>query len=248
MFRARLSDPMVLVNPLKAAAELIKEEVVFEITEEGLKFRAMDPANVAMVIFKLNSTAFDEYNVDEPMNIGISMAQLVQVLKRAKKSYIMEIAVEGERLRISYLSRGERRFLLPLLNLEGPAKPEPKLEFAVTADLDPEIIKEAVEDARLVSDALVFEATENELKLIAQGDLGETSTVLRLGEGLDNLKVENPPQRAKYGIEYLRKIAKGAKAGSMATLEFKTDYPMKLSFKGIDSELIYILAPRIDVE
>ena len=43
----------------------------------------MDPANVAMVIFKLLSSAFTEYSITEPREIGINLANLKQVLRRA---------------------------------------------------------------------------------------------------------------------------------------------------------------------
>jgi len=47
---------------------------------------AMDPANVAMVIFRLLSSSFVEYTVKEETVISINLNNLKQVLRRIKGS------------------------------------------------------------------------------------------------------------------------------------------------------------------
>ena len=247
MFEAKLSSPMVMVDPLRAAYELIKDEVAIEIKKEGMALRAMDPANVAMVSLSIAKSAFDSYEIDEERTIGVNMERLVQVLKRAKRNVIMGIKVDEGKLVISYMGKSVRRFVIPLLALESGPRPEPNLSFSVKAVLDSSVLKEAVEDASIVSDSMIFEARENELRLLAQGDLGEVETVMRKDEGLEEIEVSEEA-RAKYSLEYLKKMVKGAKISSLATLQFKTDYPLRLEFNEVDVKLAFILAPRIDVE
>ena len=247
MFEAKLSSPMVLVEPMRAAYELIKDDVAVEISEEGIVLRAMDPANVAMVSLKIAKSAFDTFELDEKKVIGVNMERFVQVLKRAKRNVIMGLKVDEGKLTVSYLGAGVRKFSIPLLALESGPRPEPNLNFTVKAVVDSGVLKEAIEDAKVVSDSIVFEARENELRLVAQGDLGEVETVMRKEEGLEEISVQEEA-RAKYSIEYLKKMIKGSKISSLATVQFKTDYPLKLEFNDIDVNLAYILAPRIDVE
>ncbi len=247
MFEAKLSNPMILVEPMRAAYELVKDDVAIEITRDGISLRAMDPANVAMVSLKISKSIFDSYEVDEGKIVGINMERFVQVLKRARRNSIMGIKIDEGKLVVTYMATGVRRFSIPLLSLESGPRPEPNLNFTVRAKIDPGALKEAIEDASIVSDSLIFEAREGEIRLIAQGDLGEVETIMRKEEGLMEVEVQDEA-RAKYSLEYLKKMIKGSKIGKEAVLNFKTDYPMKLEFVNESVSMAFILAPRIDVE
>jgi hypothetical protein len=53
--------------------------------------------------------------------------------------------------------------------------------------------------------------------------------------------------RARYSIEYLKKMIQAAKLAEKVSIEFSKDYPLKLSFKVIDKlSLEFILAPRVE--
>jgi DNA polymerase III sliding clamp (beta) subunit (PCNA family) len=45
---------------------------------------AMDPANVAMVVFRMPSNCFAEYNVSEETVLAMNLPSFKQVLRRAK--------------------------------------------------------------------------------------------------------------------------------------------------------------------
>ena len=52
--------------------------------------------------------------------------------------------------------------------------------------------------------------------------------------------------RARYSIEYLKKIIKGSKLSDNMTLLMSNDYPLKVEYKIIDKlSLATILAPRV---
>ena len=68
---------------LKAAIDSIVclvEEGQFEIKDDGLYFRAMDPSQISMVSFKMPKEAFVEYGVPEEMKLGVDIGQLSNVL------------------------------------------------------------------------------------------------------------------------------------------------------------------------
>ncbi len=249
MLEAKLSDPMIFVTPMRAAFELVKGDVVLKFDNEGLVMRAMDPANVAMVSMKLSNLAFDEYNLSkDEVVIGVNMERLIDVLKRADRKSILGLKVTEDRLIISYLGKSTRRFTLPLLSLEEGLRPEPNLSFTAKVAIDSDILKQAVEDAKVVSDALVLIAEPGVFKMVAQGDLGSAEVELKEGdEGLHKLEVEESA-KAKYSIEYLKKMVKAVKISDVVTLNFKTDYPLKMTFKEPEIEFSYILAPRMDVD
>lgn len=246
MFEAKMSNPELMVEALKAAYELVKDEVTFKIGEDGIILRAMDPANVAMVIMELKKPAFDEYQIVKESFIGINMERFMQVLKRAGKGDEMLIRISGGKMEITYTGRGTRRFSLPLLALESGPRPEPNLSFSVKAEVETDAFREAIEDTSVVSDAITIVAANDELHLLAQGDLGDVETILKKEEGIETIDIQDKA-RSKYSIEYLKKLAK-TKVGENVHMMFKSDYPLMLQFTEPEIKIAFILAPRMDVE
>jgi len=53
--------------------------------------------------------------------------------------------------------------------------------------------------------------------------------------------------RAKYSIEYLKKMIAGSKITDTVKIQFNKDYPLKLDFMKVDTvALSFILAPRVE--
>ena len=61
------------------------------------------------------------------------------------------------------------------------------------------------------------------------------------------MKVEGEKVRAKYSIEYLKKMINGSKIADEMTIRFNKDYPLKLEYKALDKVMLsFILAPRVE--
>jgi proliferating cell nuclear antigen len=80
----------------------------------------------------------------------------------------------------------------------------------------------------------------------AEGDISSAQLELEKGsESLIDMKVDGVV-RARYPVDYLKKIVKAAKIADSVSLEWGQDYPMKLAFKAADKiYLSFILAPRV---
>ncbi|MEK6817078.1 MAG: hypothetical protein AABY09_05665, partial [Nanoarchaeota archaeon] len=78
-----LAEPRLLKESVNIISELVNE-VTLKVDTSKIELVAMDPANVAMVDFKLLSTAFAEYDVKEELSLGVSLDNLKAILRRAK--------------------------------------------------------------------------------------------------------------------------------------------------------------------
>ena len=87
-----LADPSYLKDSITVISELV-HEARFKINKDGMELVAMDPANVAMVIFKLLSSCFTEYQVDKEMEIAINLANFKQILRRVKANDILSLTI-----------------------------------------------------------------------------------------------------------------------------------------------------------
>src|SRR3989344_9070061 len=94
-----LAEPKYLTEPISIIAELVNE-VRFKLDKDKLELIAMDPANVAMVVFKLLSSAFTEYKLDGHQEICVSLDSLKQILRRVKSSDILTLELDKDKNRL----------------------------------------------------------------------------------------------------------------------------------------------------
>ena len=67
-----LAEPKLFKEPIMVISELVNE-VVFKIDREKLELIAMDPANVAMVVYKLLGNVFVEYDMEKEFELVVTL-------------------------------------------------------------------------------------------------------------------------------------------------------------------------------
>ncbi len=249
MMRLELSDVDLLKNTVPILAEIV-DEGVFKINQNGLNFLSPDRAMVAVIDFQILSSAFDSYQIDNEVSIGLNLSNFVSILKRVKSSdkLIMELDEGNNKLRLTIQGNGKRTFELPLLDISMEKPPIDQLNFSGKVQMESGIFEEGVADAEIAGDSIVFEAEPSgTFRMHAQGDVSSTKLEMK-NEDSSLLGVETQqPLRGRYPLEYLKKMAKAAKLANQMTMEFGTDYPMRLTFQVIDKmKISFILAPRVE--
>ncbi len=247
MFKAKLSDPKLFVNAVSTIGELI-DEGVFNLSKDGISFIASDRAMVSVVNFKLSSTAFDEYEIDADQKIGLNITNLLSVLKRIGADDKMSLSLQDSKLEVKLDGKSKRKFVIPLLDIsQEEIPPIHNLEFASRAEVKPHILESGIEDADIISDAVLFEIADGKFVMRAEGDVSKAE--LELEKGNENLlSLESTGNvKSRYPIDYLKKMVKAAKIAESAAIQFGQDYPMRLEFKAGDkATLSFILAPRVN--
>lgn len=246
MFSIKLSDPKLFVNAISTIGELI-DEGIFNLNNDGVSFIAADRAMVSVVDFKMASTAFDEYKIDNEQKIGLNITNLLSVLKRIGADDKMTLNLQDSKLEIKLEGASKRRFVVPLLDIsQEEIPPISQLEFPVKAEVKPHILESGIEDADIISDAVSFEALKDKFIMRAEGDVSKAELELERGN-VNLLSLETSSEvKSRYPIDYLKKMVKAAKIADSATIRLGQDYPMKLEFKAGDkASLSFVLAPRV---
>lgn len=251
MFKVKMADAKFLKDMMSAISILI-DEATFDLTPEGIKLRAMDPSRVAMVDFEWPKTVFDEYVCSEAMKMCVNISEMLKLLRRTGKDESVELSLDEKtgRLKIAIKGKYTRTFNMPTLEAMEEEVPTPKVTFNVRAKTTTEGLREAIEDASLVSDHVRIEADNEKMVMQATGDLmGATIEFKKGSDALLDVEAKEP-SKATFSLSYLSEIVKAAVATSdIATLEFSTDMPIKLDFKQPkEGKLTFYLAPRIEVE
>ena len=241
-----LAEPKYLKESISVISELVNE-ARFKVTSNAVELVAMDPANVAMVIFKLLSSAFSEYSVESDTEIGINLSNLKMILKRAKPNDTISLEIEESKLKIQLKSTSTRTFYIPIIELEDKDQRIPDLQFPVTVSTTSSTLSEAIDDVDVVGESVAFKAMKGKLTIAAEGDLSKAKVEIEDNEDTKVNSDSSEELKAKYSIEYLKKMVTGSKLSSNVSIQFNKDYPLKLEYKAMDKVLLsFILAPRVE--
>jgi len=248
MFKIVLSDVDLLKNSIPIISEII-DEGLFRVDQNGISMLSPDRAMVAVIDFKILSTAFDEFKVQGEDFLGLNMASLSAVIKRAKSGdkMLLEREEGGNSLKITIKGNGVRVFEVPLLDTKTEKPPVDKLAFTSKIELESRIVEEGVSDADIIGDSIIFEADPTKFRMSAKGDVSSAKLeVTKQDKGLLDMKV-TANVKSQYPLEYLKKMIKASKISEQMVVEFGSDYPLRLGFKSIDKmQLSFILAPRVE--
>ncbi len=251
MFKAKMADAKFLKDMMGAISILV-DEATFDLSPEGIKLRAMDPSRVAMVDFEWPKTVFDEYACGESMKMCVNISEMLKLLRRTGKEESVELSLDEKtgKLKIAIMGKYARTFIMPTLEAMEEEVPTPKVTFNVKAKTTTEGLREAIEDANIVSDHVRIEADKEKIVMNAAGDImGATIEFKSGGDVLLEMEAKEA-SKATFSLSYLSEIVKAAVPTSeIVVIEFSTDMPIKLDFQQEkEGKLKYFLAPRIEVE
>ncbi len=239
--RVKLENPTMLSKAIDIISELVTE-VRLKVNEFGMSITAIDPANVAMISFKLPRSGFSEFEVGEE-SLGINLDNLKRILKRCNAGSGLIIEKQENLLNIQIYDRIKRSFNLSLIEIDSEEKEMPNLEFSSRVELTSLDLIDSIEDCAVVADACSFIIEEGKF-IIEAKSLNSARSEFSGDEA--NIDAENC--RARYSLEYLQKFVKGAKLCEKTILNFANDHPLKIEFKSQFMELNFILAPRVETE
>ena len=242
-----LADASYLKDSISIIADLVNE-ARFKLTMDGIEVIAMDPANVAMVIFKLLSSSFSEYDIEKDVEIGINLQSLKQILRRSSPSDTLTLEVGTDnKLKITLRGGSTRTFSLPIIELDEKEQRVPNLSFTTTISMQSSALMDAIADADIVAESVTFGCEPERFTIAAQGDRSNAHIELKASDHTKIKTSTSADVKAKYSIEYLKKMITGSKLADNVDIHFNQDYPLRLDYRVIDRlSLSFILAPRVE--
>lgn len=240
-----LADSSYLKESVSVIADLVNE-ARFKFTRDGMELIAMDPANVAMVIFKLLSSGFESYDHEKDIEVGVNLQSFKQILRRASPSDTLMLEV-GDKLTIQMRAASTRTFSLPLIELEEREQRVPNLTFPLHVSMRSAALTDAITDADIVAESVSFRCDPGVFTIMAKGDHSVANIEIK-ADNNTHIKTETKADvKSKYSIEYLKKMITGAKIADTVEIQFNQDYPLRLDYRVVDRmALSFILAPRVE--
>ena len=241
-------DALVFKTLFEVLSKMI-DEIRLEFDEEGLRIRAVDPSNVGMVDIRYPRESFDVYEVENHGSVGINLATLMKLLKRAKRGNRFELEADDEtvelRLQSGYLLK---RYRLRNLEVVLPALPEGELSLAARIVMLVEPLSKILKDIQVVGEQVTFEYRKDEEKFLAYSQEQESRYTMELTrESPAVLEMTGDEDaRSTYSVDNLVITLQLTKVSESVRLEFSTEAPLRLEFDlPQGGQFVYFLAPYV---
>jgi len=236
-----LQNPKIFADIVSIISDIVTE-VRIKVNKEGMSLTAIDPANVAMIYFKIPASLFTDFEIEkEEEELGVNLTNLKAVLRRCKPGASLAMEKVENILKLGIKDRIKRDFSLALIEIDAEEKPLPEWEFNSVIHLNSDTFVEVVEDCSIVSDACTFIAEPNKFIVEAHG-----LNSARAEFSSDEAEIHSGNSTARFSLEYITKFIKGAKISNRLTLSFSDNHPMRLDFHTGDVVLSFVLAPRVE--
>lgn len=221
-------------------AELVLNEIKFEMDNDGLRFRGFDGGRTSFFFVDFKKEYFDEYSIDEPETIIVDSSEITKVMKRIKNDDDVCVIVDDYHMRIKV--NGKKSFKINALDLEYDSPNLPHIEFPVSTMVDFNDLKDSVNDSSLYSDSFYIQSTEGALVITATGTLGEYESELLVGDELES------NCKSMFRNNLLASFFKLSNLSDMVSVKIGHQHPILLTINDELGELSVelLVAPRIE--
>jgi proliferating cell nuclear antigen PCNA len=251
-FKIVLADPLLLKNSITIIKKSLNEAMV-KVNKDMLQISGIEPANVAMVVYKLLNSACVEWDVPKEFNVVLNLNNLDELLKECKKDDVMVITKKDDtNLELQYKNKTTRKFTLPAIELHEEEIKIPELKFDCRINMPTKMFHQGVKSLQKVTESVELVAEKNKFTLSAPNNVNNGTVEIAKGDDVRITTKEDKIQ-SRYSVEYLLaflgKSCKNCLAHKVKddiTIEFSKDYPIFISLTDIDKvKLQYLLAPRV---
>jgi proliferating cell nuclear antigen PCNA len=199
------------------------------------------------VDFEMKKEAFDEYKLEEPVELSIDLKTLVNVLKRVEQELVIKLK-EGENVLV-LLSEGavKKRFNIPLIEASEESLKVPNITFETEVELDSSIFKNAIADTSIIGEYVTIRVEGDALFFSSKAD--ENAVEIRVDKE-NCISFKKKDAKSHLSLEYLKDMAKisDIKTLNKVKLSLGNDLPLRLDFAGDYTNILFFLAPRVEAD
>lgn len=232
----------------KKSMEIISDIVLegtFVFKQDYMELVALNSNNVVMVIFRLLSTNFEKYEVEEDKQISLSLEHLSQVLKSCDDAGKLTLKIEDNgKLELISEGKNKKEFALSLIEFnDDNLQKVPNLTFPVKIVSSSANFTNAISDLGFIEEGVSCKVEGGQFFM--EGKTNSMSGKIEFSENVDVQSSEEKNFHCRYSMEYLKKFIKADKLVNTVELSFNDDFPLKVEYKLVDKLLLgFILAPR----
>lgn len=241
-------DADIFRESIDAIAALVTE-CRLHTTDDQIRTRSVDTANVAMVSLELQSTAFNSFSATTG-ELGLDVAKLKNIIGMMGKGDALTLSLLDEERKLE-LSFGGYRYSISLLDVNTIRKDPnpPGIDLPGKAVISGEALNNAIKAAAVISDKIALGIDPDAMTFYMEAE-GDTDHI-KLALGEDELVALNPVQaRSLFSIDYLKDMGRVMARADEVEVHLGIDHPVRFVFDIADGNgrVEYLLAPRIEAD
>jgi proliferating cell nuclear antigen len=224
-------------------------ECRLQVSDTGIRTRAVDTANVAMVSIEVRPEAFTSFTATT-QELGLDIAKMKNIIAMMNKgdTLSLDLPEDGHKLALNF--RGYK-YSITLLDVNTIRKEPnmPNLDLPGRVILSGSALNSAIKAASVISDkiALGIDPAAEIFYMEAEGDTDH----IRLEMGKDELEsLSTAEARSLFSLDYLKDMGKVMSRATQVEVLLGNDHPVKFLFDIADGNghVEYLLAPRIEAD
>lgn len=224
----------------------IVDETRIHVDEDGLRMRAVDPANVAMDDIVLDAAAFESYDATSGV-LGVALDRFSAIIKMANVGDLVQISLDRETRKLVVHIDGIEFTMACLDPQTIRTEPDvPDLDLPAEATVERDVLDRGVKAADMVSDHVYvrMNSLTESLTLSADGDTDEVALEIT-GEELSEVTLAEA--ESLFSLEFMKDLVRTIPKGTSVTMTFGTDFPLVMTYDIADGDghVTRMLAPRI---
>ena len=247
----RVTAKQQLMREIVDLLSVLTEEAKLCWGENGLSTTVVDGSHVALMSVTIADAVFETYEVEEPVEIGLELGKLRDLLTLAGPNDLVEIGYDGATGAIN-VRVGEVHRILRGLDTGSMAEPRmPELKFDCRAKLSAERLSRALRAAKFVGELVDLSLDKNQMTVSVTVEAGEAVNV-RFDAGEMSELIAPKPTQSTYSLQFLEPLSRKLASGltDEVSIEFQDRYPLRLTWSSNDGGAAwsYFLAPRVSNE
>ncbi len=247
----RVTAKQQLMREIVDLLSVLTDEAKLCWGENGLSTTVVDGSHVALMSVTIADAVFETYEVEEPVEIGLELGKLRDLLTLAGPNDLVEIDYDGATGAIN-VRVGEVHRILRGLDTGSMAEPRmPELKFDCRAKLSAERLSRALRAAKFVGELVDLSLDKNQMTVSVTVEAGEAVNV-RFDAGEMSELIAPKPTQSTYSLQFLEPLSRKLASGltDEVSIEFQDRYPLRLTWSSNDGGAAwsYFLAPRVSNE
>jgi proliferating cell nuclear antigen PCNA len=237
---------------------LFTEHVNVTFDKDKMFMQSMDSSRISVFELSLPSTWFDSYEHTgaAPITLGIHATMLFKILNTRDKSQNTQIIYneEDDKLFINFASINtsvfNKRFELPLMDLDCDIMAIPTTESAAEFSIDSAIFSNLINQLKIFGDTIEIECTEDKITLHSISiEAGKMVVDINIDDLTEYSINEGEVMKLSFSLTMLHNICMYNKIAKEVEIHLTNDFPMKIKYllgdDGGDASFTFYLAPKI---
>lgn len=226
----------------------IVEDAMFICNDEGVTFRGMDSAHVALLDVTFPKSSFESFETQNSF-FGINVNELKRVFNSTNSGDLIQFTINDyNNLRISISGSLYMEYNIRLIERTEVNVPIPKINSTSKISVDSGTLSKIMSNLSQISDYVSVDCSSDKVEFYGKGDSGDAKiNIENTNPNLFEIQTSETTS-STYSLEYMAQIIRDiGRASNKVNIQYASKNPMHMQFEMPSARVEYYLAPRIEV-